>query len=222
MRANSLKLIPAWLLSMALIGACTSQPVMPTTVELNYEGLRTVPSQRFAQAQVRPGVDFTFYQAVYVNEPELDFRTPDRSQQEFPLTDEQKARFRDTLIASFVEEFTNNSTISFVNHTGPDVITLDVRVLDIAARVPGRSVGRMGRGGFALDATGSITFVIEVSDSETGEILARGVETRAVQGAAIRSGNDMITTWEDVDVLCDRWAVASRTGLEALLANDGS
>ena len=67
-----------------------------------------------------------------------------------------------------------------------------------------------------------MTFVIEISDSETGEILARGVETRAVQGAAMRSGSDMLTTWEDVDVLSDRWAVASRTGLEALLASDGS
>ena len=222
MRANSLKSVPAWFLSIAFLGACTSQPVMPTTVELNYEGLQSVPSQRFAQAQVRPGIDFTFYKAVYVNEPELDFRTPDRSQQEFPLTDEQKARFRDILVASFVEEFTENSSITFVNHTGPDVITLDVRVLDIAARVPGRAVARVGRGGFALDATGSVTFVIEISDSETGEILARGVETRAVQGAAMRSGSDMLTTWEDVDVLSDRWAVASRTGLEALLASDGS
>ncbi len=204
-----------------LVAGCESQPVMPTTVELNNEGLRSVTSQRFAEAQVRPNTDFTQYEAIYVNEPELGFREPDSSKQEFPLSQEQKDRFRDTLVESFVDEFTENSSLTFVEETGPAVITLDVRVLDIAARVPGRSIGRMGRAGFALDATGSITFVIEISDSESGELLARGVETRTVQGAAMRSGTDMITTWEGVDSLTDRWAVASRTGLEELLATDG-
>ncbi len=221
MRFNLYRPALAGLLILGL-GGCSSQPVMPTTIDLNYEGLQTVRSDRFSQGQVRPGVDFTQYEAVYVNEPELDFRTPDRSQQEFPLTDEQKNRFRDTLIASFVEEFTENSSITFVDKTGARVITLDVRVLDIAARIPGRSVGRVGRGGFALDATGSVTFVLEVSDSETGEILARGVETRALQGAATRADGGMTTTWEGVDVLTDRWAEASRTGLEALLEFDGN
>lgn len=207
--------------ALALVG-CESQPVVPTTVDLNYEGLRTVPSPRFAEAQVRPGVDFTRYTAVHVLEPELEFRQPDRSQQEFPLSEEQKSQFRDVLIQSFKDEFTANSSIRFVDHTGPDVITMDVRVLDIAAVIPGRAVGRVGRGGFALDATGSVTFVLEVSDSESGEILARGIETRSVQGAAIQSEGNMLTRWEDVDLLCDRWAVASRTGLEALLEFSGT
>ncbi len=97
---------------------------------------------------------------------------------------------------------------------------MKIRVIDIAATVPGRSVGRVG--GFALDATGSVTFVIEVRDSESGQILARGIETSEVRGAATRFDSAMLTRWEDIDLLCDRWAEASRTGMETLLAYSGT
>ncbi len=205
-----------------VLAGCEAQPVVPTTVDLNYEGLQSVASQRFAEVQIRPGVDFTRYTAVHVLDPQLEFRQPNRARQEFPLTEEQKSQFREILIASFVDEFTENSSIRFVDQTGPDVITMEVRVLDIAAVIPGRAVGRVGRGGFALDATGNVTFVLEISDSESGQILARGIETRAVQGAAMQLDGDMLTRWEDVDLLCDRWAVASRTGMEALLEFSGT
>ena len=207
--------------SLAIAG-CESQPVVSTSAELDSEGLQTVSSRRFAKAQIRPGVDFTRFNAVHVLEPELQFREPDRSKQEFPLTDEQKSRFRDVLYASFEDEFKDNSSIKFVDHTGKDVLGLTIRVLDIGAVVPGTAVGRVGRGGFALDATANVTFVLEVSDSKTGELLARGVETRSVQGVAMQSEGEMLTRWEDVDVLCDRWALASRTGLEALLEFSGT
>jgi hypothetical protein len=85
----------------AALAACTTQPRVPTQTELNFEGLQSGASQRFEIAQFRPGVDFTHYSAVQILEPDLEFRRPDRTQQEFPLTAEQRERFRDLLAASF-------------------------------------------------------------------------------------------------------------------------
>ena len=59
-------------------------------------------------------------------------------------------------------------------------------------------------------------------NSRTDEILARGVESREVRGAAMRREETMITRWEDVDLLTDRWALAAREGLEDLVSFDGS
>ncbi len=197
-------------------------PSAATAPALSYEGLAPADSRRFGQAEFRPGVDFTRYSAVHIDDPVLEFKTPDAGSSEFPLTADQKRRFHDMLAAAFADEFAGQEGIAVVDHSGPEILTLAVRVLDIRATVPPRTVGRRGRGAIALEASGNVTLVIEVRDSVSGEILARGVETSEVAGAAMRRGATMITLWEDVDALCDRWAAASRSGLEALIAYDGS
>ena len=101
-------------------------------------------------------------------------------------------------------------------------MTVQVRVIDIVARVPANSAGLGSRGSIVLDATGQVTLVIEVNDSESGEILARGVETRLVRGAAMRRDTTMLTTWEDVELLVDRWADVTRSGVEDLMTYDAS
>ncbi len=208
--------------ALIVLSACVAQPRVATEVSFNYEGLRTVPSERFETAQYRPGVDFTKYTSVRFVDPELEFRRPDRSQHEFPLTAAQKESFRDLLSASFHEEFATSEALSTTTEPGPDVLTLEVRVIDIVARVPANSAGLGSRGSIALDATGQVTLVLEVNDSESGQILARGVETRQVRGAAVRRDTEMLTSWEDVELLVDRWAEATRTGVENLITFDDS
>ena len=214
--------IAALLAAGALLSACIAQPRVPTEVQLNYEGLRSVSSQRFETAQVRPGVDFTSYRSVQLVEPELEFRRPDRSRQEFPLSAEQQIRFRDYLSASFRDAFAESESLAVVTEPGPGALTVQVRVIDIVARVPANSAGLGSRGSIVLDATGQVTLVIEVNDSESGEILARGVETRLVRGAAMRRDTTMLTTWEDVELLVDRWADVTRSGVEDLMTYDAS
>ncbi len=214
--------ILALLATGALLSACIAQPRVPTEVEFNYEGLRSVSSDRFEKAQIRPGVDFTKYSSVQLAQPELEFRRPDRSRSEFPLTAEQKSLFRDDLSASFGDAFANSTTLAIVAEPGPDVLSVQVRVIDIVARVPPTSSGLGSRGSIALDATGQVTLVIEVNDSESGQILARGVETRQVRGAAVRRNQEMLTSWEDVQLLVDRWAEATRSGVEDLITFDDS
>ncbi len=210
------------LVPMLLLAQGCVAPSAATAPALSYEGLTPATSRRFDSAEFRPGVDFTRYSAVQIGDPDLEFRTPDAGSGEFPLSADQKRRFHDMLAAAFADEFADQESVAVVDHAGAEVLTLDVRVLDIRATVPPRTVGRVGRGVIALEASGSVTLVIEVRDSVSGEILARGVEAREVGGAAMRRGQTMITRWEDVDALCDRWAAASRTGLEALIAYDGS
>lgn len=214
--------IGATLAVCAVLSACVAQPRVATEVSFNYEGLRSAPSERFETAQFRPGIDFTQYRGVQLLEPELEFRRPDRTQQEFPLTAEQKDRFRDLLSASFHDAFAASATLATVTEPAPDVLTLEVRVIDIVARVPANSSGMGSRGSILLDATGQVTLVLEINDSESGAILARGVETRQVRGAAMRRDATMLTTWEDVERLVDRWAEITRSGVEDLITFDGS
>ena len=184
----------------------------------NFEGLVEVRVQTLDYAQVRPDVVFSVYTGVMLGNIQLAFRTPDRSEGEFPISDEQKALFHDALKSAFLSELVALRNIEFVSAPGRDVLRLSVRVQDITTAVAPRGVTNVGRGAMALQAVGEVTLVLELFDSRSGEILARAADTKASEGAAIAQDGGMGSKWDGVEKLCARWASTTRTRLESLLS----
>ena len=210
-----------FLLTAFATGACASQPAQPKpTGAVNIEGLQPVNARNFEAAFVRPGVRFADYAKLMVDELELAFRTPDREQNQFPLGEDQKTRFRAAMATAFGKELGKLEVVEIVTEPGPDVLALHVRVQDIVARAPGRRVGGAGRAGFAMETTGDMTLVMELRDSQSDEILLRVFDRRSVEGAAMVSGDGVISTWDGVERLVARWASRSREGLERLLGGE--
>ena len=198
--------------------ACGPQPTQPKpTGEINIEGLQQVSARNFEAAFVRPGVTFADYSKLMVDELELAFRTPDREQNQFPLGEDQKTRFRAAMATAFGEELGKLQNVEVVTEPGPDVLALHVRVQDIVARAPGRRVGAGGRAGFALETVGEMTLVLELRDSQSDEVLVRVFDRQAVEGAAMVSGDSVVSTWEGVERLVGRWASRASEGLDRLL-----
>jgi hypothetical protein len=204
-----------------LVAACGPQPTQPLPKgDVNIEGLQSVTAKNFEAAFVRPGVDFSNYNKLLVNELELAFRTPDRSQNQFPLGEDQKTRFRAAMAVAFGEELGQLQNLEIVTEPGPDVLDLNVRVQDIVARSPGTSMGAMGRASIALETVGELTLVIELRDSESEEVLVRAIDRSAVEGAAMLREQGVVSTWEGVERLCQRWASRVREGLDKLVSGD--
>jgi hypothetical protein len=203
-----------------LLSACGPQPTIPIDLpEINFDGLEEVRSRFFSAAFIRPGVDFTDYQELLLGESELAFRTPDRAKQQFPLTPEQKNRFRQLLDAQFAKEFASSSTLQLTDSAGPKTLKLEVRVQDIVATVPPRSVS--GVGDIALHALAEATLVIEISDSESEEILARVFDRRAVEGTAIaQKQGPPVTQWQEIEAVCSRWASTVRARLDVVVSGN--
>jgi hypothetical protein len=187
---------------------------------VNIEGLQQVQSSNFEVAFARPGVRFSQYNKLLVNELELAFHTPDRSQNQFALGEDQKTRFRAAMAVAFGQELGNLSNLEVVTEPGPDVLDLNVRVQDIVASSPGRRVGNVGRAGFAIETVGEMTLVIELRDSESEEILIRVFDRRAFEGAAMLSGESVVSTWEGVERIVERWALRVREGLDELVSGN--
>lgn len=217
---------PARTLALALaagflVGCAAPRVSAPVAAEagLNYEGLASVYSRALAIAQVRPGVDFSAYSGVMLRAPELAFRTPDRAVREFPLSPAQKDRFRDVLAEAFAQEFRKLASLELVDEPGPDVLALRIRVQDITVTVQPRALGGAGRAAALLEASGDATVVLELSDSQSNEILARGVDTQTVTGVAARQqGEGMRTNFEDAAEVSAKWASIARAGLDDLTA----
>jgi hypothetical protein len=208
-------------LTVVLVTACGPQPTQPApTADVNIEGLSEVSSRRFEAAFARPGVNFGDYSKLMLDELKLAFRTPDRSQNEFALGEDQKTRFRAEMAVAFGKELGQLENLELVTEPGPDVLRVGVRVQDIAARSPGRRVGGMGRASFALETIGELTLVIELRDSESEELLARVFDRQAIEGAAMLSGDNVISTWQGVEQLVARWASSTREGLDQLLTGN--
>jgi len=201
------------LLSLAAAG-CVAEPPVAIGSSVNYEGLAEVKRAYFDVAQVRPETVFSGYDGIIVSVPELAFRTPDRSQEQFPLDENQKRRFEAALAEAFSLEFSNLQNLDLKGQPGPSVLELTVRIENITATVPS---GRSTQLGFALTAVGEATLVLELRDSQSQQILARGVDTRAVQGAALGQDGGVVTRWEDVEKLCSRWASMTRSRLDVLV-----
>ncbi len=209
------------LLAAFVLSACAPQPTQPKpTGEVNIEGLQQVTARNFEAAFLRPGVTFADYSKLMVEELELAFRTPDREQNQFPLGEDQKTRFRADMATAFGEELGKLENVELVTEPGPDVLALHVRVQDIVARAPGRRVGGAGRAGFALETVGEMTLVLELRDSQSDEVLVRAFDRQAVEGAAMVSGSGVVSTWQGVERLVGRWASGASEGLDRLLGGD--
>jgi hypothetical protein len=211
-------IIRALVLAM-LVGACAPQPGIPVTVPAtDLDGLESVSSKYFGAAFIRPGADFSRYQEILVGGSELAFKTPDRTKQQFPLSAEQKDRFRTLLDAQFAEKLADLNNLRLTDAVGPDALAVQVRVQDILATVPPQAVGKSGWGSLSLRALGEATLVIELSDSESGEILARVYDRQAIEGVAVAQNQAApITRWEDVEALCKKWASTVRDRLDVLV-----
>lgn len=208
------------LLLAVLVCACAPQPIEPVAVPVtDLDGLEPVPSKYFDAGFVRPGVDFSAYQKLLVGKSELAFKTPDRSKQQFPLSTDQKDRFRQMLDTQFAEKLANLDNLQLGNAVGPDALAVQVRVQDILTTVPPQAVGGSGWGSLSLRALGEATLVIELSDSESGEILARVYDRRAIEGIAIAQNQAApMTRWEDIETLCTQWASTVRDRLDVLVS----
>jgi hypothetical protein len=215
--------IAALMLVASLPGCAPTSATAPApdAALVNYEGLATVRSRNFDVAQVRPGTDFSAYSRLRLGTPDLAYRAPDSSKRQFPLSEEQKSRFRDNLISAFDEAFAGLQILDVVDEPGPDTLVLAVRVEDIVVTVAPSTVGRAGRGAALLEASGGAVMTIELRDSQSNAILARGVDAADVSGGALQTPEgELRTRFESSEKILETWASKARSGVENLLGEN--
>jgi hypothetical protein len=193
--------------------------------EVTADGLERLRRTGFRNAWVKPDATFSEYTQITLAEPTVSYRRTPRATRagrsgpgNFALTEPQMALFKKLLVEAFASEFQRSQHFTLSSEPGPDVLRVEPAVIDLTVRVP--TQGRAGRETILVTSTAEMTLLMELRDSESGEILARIADRQEARQAG-RGFNDLYwsNTVSDVDAVrrtFRRWARILRERLDAV------
>ena len=183
-------------LSVGAFSGCVQQTVEPTFVRES--------SDAVDYAYIASGADFSKYTKLTTDGLEIYFPESDA-----PPPKEEIDRIRATFIAAFTEAIGNDYEV--VQAPGPDVLKVRAQLIDM--KVTGADSHYAGSGKLkSLVAHGELTFLMEMIDSQSGDVLARAAD----RTKDVSSGEDA-AEWEDVDRAARHWAGLFRNWLDRSL-----
>lgn len=215
----------AVVLIAASLGCGSTAPTLQQgpDAELTHDGLARVNRSRLQRAWIKPGTDLSQFSKMVVGPATFRFKNERSSNRRrsagsdgFYISDANRQRLQDEVSAVFRDELSNSKHFQRVEEAGPDVLLVEGAMLDIVSNVPPQ---QGGRNDIFLSRVGEATIVLQLADSETGEILARAAERRAAQspgGSTSMQRSNSVTTWADVRSLARRWARILREQLDAM------
>ena len=217
-------LIIALLLTPLSLGLAYAQDEAEPAASDRHSELEKVKAA-FRETWVHPDADFTQYDKVYLWEGQFEFRDvgPARRsrstmmssrKREFGISDVDRQKFEEVVAEAFVKEIQKGKRFTIVDEVGPDTIIMRGAALDIISKVPPDTVGHSD---IYLSSIGEATFIMELIDAETGEVLAVVAERRQLGRSGGLDSFSMPTS--SVTVIADvkRWARAAAAKLRSEL-----
>lgn len=175
---------------LVVVAGCASTTPPPTLqtgpeAEVTVDGLVRVDNAVVPVAYRKPDMDLTPYTRFMLDPVEVAYqRDPGNRRQSgvvgandnFALTPSQmetlKGMFRDAVVAAL----TKDDGYELTTEPGPDVLRITAALVDLVVRVPTQRGG--GRQRNFTRSYGLVTAVLELRDSQSGEILARAADRR--------------------------------------------
>jgi uncharacterized protein YceK len=214
--------------AVAISGCSSAPPTIQTgpDAEVTFDGLHVIDNSAFREAWADPDIDFSRYTKIMPGGAFFEYRAVKKtasnsrasmSDTEFWISDKDRARLEEEVSKVFDEELAKSTRFTITDTPGPDTLTIVGGLHDVMSRVPPE---RVGRSDVYLSDIGEATLILQVSDSMSGEVIARAVERRAAGnrsgGMAMRSSPAQ--TWAEVRRLARSWATKLVDGLDRLPA----
>lgn len=207
---------------IVLTSACVSEPTIQAgpNAEMSFDGLTRVDNAKMKFAWIKADLDLSSYNKIKLQSAGIEYRSvkpvsrlSNSNRSEFPMDERQKSRFQSAVREVFLGELGKSSRFEIVTEAGPDVLSLTGALLDVVSAVPPQTVGRVD---FYITEIGQATLVLELRDSQSGEIFARTIDRRAVETTFVQRSNP-VTNMAEAKRALRRWAVNLREGLERVL-----
>jgi hypothetical protein len=203
--SNSTNIVVAMaLVATSLTGApllAKKKPALEEEAPISFDGLYRVEKSIVDEAYIRPDLDLSGYGRIMIDPVTVSYkRKPlppsasraSHSRSNFALTEKQTEELKGLFHEAFQKAMS-------------DVV-----------KVP--TVPSPGRSSYFVSELGEVTLVAELRDSQSGQILARGVDRRvigrAVGGRVYRATT--VAARSDVSRLFDAWAQLLRARLDQI------
>jgi hypothetical protein len=188
---------------------------------VTHDGLRRVENARADLAFVKPGVDLRGYSKVVLDPVSIAYKRPQRAKRsgragdEFALSPKQTDQMKRYFQEAFEAELGKSQVYQLVSEPGPDVLRVRGQIVDLVVNVPPRSPSGPDRTFVA--SAGEMTLVLELSDSESGEVLARVADRRAARSpTGDLTESSPVSNWSEVRRMFARWARLLRERLDTV------
>jgi hypothetical protein len=208
-----------------VLPAFAEDDMLSAAAQAQADGELVKGKSSFKETWVNPKADFTSYNKILLGDAQFEFRDVGPGQKyrsnmrstgtksEFGILEEDREKFESVVGEAFTKELSRSKKFDIVTEAGPGTILLEGAVLDIVSHVPPEITG-MSETYLATVATA--TLVLELLDSQTGEVLAYVEERRKIgrPGGQIdqfsRPANS-VTVWAEIT----RWARGAASRLRS-------
>ena len=202
-------------ISLSALACAPSKPALESgpDAEITHDGLvRVDRARRFDRVWLRPGADLSGYQKLVLVNAGVHYRRPGKEPRELALPNERQLEFmRNGLRDAFSDEIAKRQGWEIVESPGPDALILRGALIDLYV-TQDRELG--GRDRYYTTSAGEATLVIELFDSESGEILLRIADRQAATKDTSSWRNDEITNRAAAKRLFRLWARRLADGLD--------
>jgi hypothetical protein len=181
-------------------------------------GLQKISVEGLELAYVRPGATLAAYKRVKLDPVEVEFRKsrdPARAGSAIKLSSEEREAIRASVARvvheEFAKELQKSSTYRVASDAGPDVLRVKARIVDLYVNAPDVGVGRSRT---LVSSAGEMMLVAELSDSASGQVLARVADHReASKGGRMHLVNRTVNE-EEARKIAAGWARILREALD--------
>ena len=191
-----------------------------------WDGLQKIDAKKFDLAYLLPGADFKAYTRVMIDPTEAafrknwqrDFNNSHRSL-DMRISDDEAREMLEAVQTAFHEILTQaykDAGYEVVTAPAPDVMRLKTAVFNIDVDAPEQMTASRTRT-YSSEA-GRASMVIEVRDSMSGAVLARGIDSRNVGDMGFTVRRSRVSNPQDFEREFKTWATMSVDGLAILKA----
>lgn len=217
------RLLMLGLIASVVAGCTMTKPHEKAAQEkAQAQGMGAVYNSRFDGTFIAPGVDFSKYKKILVEQLDMEnveiiqpSLTPSMRKTPWVLNPKDKAYYQERYTEALINNLIADGTYSTSANTGDDILTVKSRILQIAPLASKDDMdGRPGMMKVYSEGMGTMTIEISLYDSVSGKTL--GIITDQRNLGRIWEENNRATNNVQVRLAFDSWLGKLRSELNTL------
>jgi len=188
---------------------------------ISMEGLELVEKDRRGEIYADPGIDWSVYSRIQLDQATVAFRKNwQRDQnrgQPFKVRPEDMERIKSELSALFgevfAEELTQNGGYEITEESAEDVMRITPRIVDLDVYAPDTR-SSPGRTMSYTEQAGRMTLQLDIFDSVTGDMIAKTSDRQEAPRRGYMQWTTSVTNRAEAQRMIERWAKDFRERLD--------